>query len=399
MDKKLKDLTAYEQQFNEDLSSFTEFQASDYIKELKNQGQTDKAIEVGRTLLEQKPELNDYVNYFGYALYNRYINISLEKISENENLFYTILKEIKENCRQERYSPLEASVNKAIKYEMSKSPVDYSKLNELLDMLDGPTLDDQPFINKEGKEFESKKEKWYRQKVRALYETENYSLCLETANIAIASQFKWHYNNKSWIQYYRASSLVKLGRYEEAENTFIALKDHFRAADFSDILFQLYMNTGKENEAYTILLYEFFLNGFDIKLMPIYLKIQSMCKEKEASKQLSLINALLAKMKNEESEDYKDLDASHVFDKLYDSLMNHLELFIKRHEGKVVYYNEDKGFGTLIDHDQRIFFRQADYIYDEEVLKYDNVSYSLIKSYDRKKDESTYKAILLRTIY
>ena len=79
--------------------------------------------------------------------------------------------------------------------------------------------------------------------------------------------------------------------------------------------------------------------------------------------------------------------------------MNHLELFIKRHEGKVVYYNEDKGFGTLIDHDQRIFFRQADYIYDEEVLKYDNVSYSLIKSYDRKKDESTYKAILLRTIY
>ena len=225
-EKKVKDLTAYNERFNEDPTSFNDFQASDYVKELKNQGKEDQAIEVGRTFLEQCPELSGYINYYGYALYNRYINIDDEKIAENEKLFYDILAEIASHCRQERYSPLEAAINKAIKYESKKNPVDYKKLSDLLDNLDAPTLEDTPFVNKEGKEFESKKEKWYRMKVRALYEIGNYSECLKQAQIATGLPLKWHYNNLNWVQYYKASALVKLGRYEEAENIFIALKDN-----------------------------------------------------------------------------------------------------------------------------------------------------------------------------
>ena len=241
-ESKVKDLTAYKNRFEEDASSFSEFQARDFVKELKNQGKTDEAIEVGRTFLEMAPELKGYINYFGYALYNKYINIDDEEISKNESLFYGILEEIAKYCKQERYSPLEAAVNKAIKHVLKANPVDYKKLSELLDYLDAPTLEDKPFVNKDGKEFESKKEKWYRMKVRALYELESYRACVETANIAFTYNLKWHYNNLNWVKYYRASSLVELGRYEEAENEFIALQGHFNAVDSFEILYKLYMN-------------------------------------------------------------------------------------------------------------------------------------------------------------
>ena len=235
-ESKVKDLTAYKNRFEEDASSFSEFQARDFVKELKNQGKTDEAIEVGRTFLEMAPELKGYINYFGYALYNKYINIDDEEISKNESLFYGILEEIAKYCKQERYSPLEAAVNKAIKHVLKANPVDYKKLSELLDYLDALALEDKPFVNKDGKEFESKKEKWYRMKVRALYELESYRACVETANIAFTYNLKWHYNNLNWVKYYRASSLVELGRYEEAENEFIALQGHFNAVDSFEIL-------------------------------------------------------------------------------------------------------------------------------------------------------------------
>lgn len=49
MDDKVKDLTAYENRFKEDPTSFNDFQAMDFVKELKNQNKNDEAIEVGRT--------------------------------------------------------------------------------------------------------------------------------------------------------------------------------------------------------------------------------------------------------------------------------------------------------------------------------------------------------------
>ena len=60
-----------------------------------------------------------------------------------------------------------------MKYVMNQKPVNYQKLSTLLDKLDVQTLSIDPFINNAGKEFESKKEKWYRLKVRCSYELED----------------------------------------------------------------------------------------------------------------------------------------------------------------------------------------------------------------------------------
>lgn len=408
-ESKVKDLTAYKNRFEEDASSFSEFQARDFVKELKDQGKTDEAIEVGRTFLEMAPELKGYINYFGYALYNKYINISDEDISKNESLFYGILEEIAKYCKQERYSPLEAAVNKAIKHVLKANPVDYKKLSELLDYLDAPTLEDKPFVNKDGKEFESKKEKWYRMKVRALYELESYRACVETANIAFTYNLKWHYNNLNWVKYYRASSLVELGRYEEAENEFIALQGHFNAVDSFDILYKLYMNTNREDDAYTLLVDKFFKGGFDYKNIEDYKKISAMAKAKGQDKAHALAECLIKKLEEENGNayeadvdlaDYADLSASDAFDRVYSEVIYHLENYITRHEGKVVFYNHDKNFGSIFqDGEENLFFRQADFLDDEEVEKYDVVEYSVIKTYDRKRQQMSSKAVLLKVLY
>ena len=408
-ESKVKDLTAYKNRFEEDASSFSEFQARDFVKELKDQGKTDEAIEVGRTFLEMAPELKGYINYFGYALYNKYINISDEEISKNESLFYGILEEIAKYCKQERYSPLEAAVNKAIKHVLKTNPVDYKKLSELLDYLDAPTLEDKPFVNKDGKEFESKKEKWYRMKVRALYELESYRACVETANIAFTYNLKWHYNNLNWVKYYRASSLVELGRYEEAENEFIALQGHFNAVDSFEILYKLYMNTNREDDAYTLLVDKFFKGGFDYKNIEDYKKISAMAKAKGQDKAHALAECLIKKLEEENGNayeadvdlaDYADLTASDAFDRVYSEVIYHLENYITRHEGKVVFYNHDKNFGSIFqDGEENLFFRQADFLDDEEVEKYDVVEYSVIKTYDRKRQQMSSKAVLLKVLY
>ncbi len=408
-ESKVKDLTAYKNRFEEDASSFSEFQARDFVKELKDQGKTDEAIEVGRTFLEMAPELKGYINYFGYALYNKYINISDEEISKNESLFYGILEEIAKYCKQERYSPLEAAVNKAIKHVLKANPVDYKKLSELLDYLDAPTLEDKPFVNKDGKEFESKKEKWYRMKVRALYELESYRACVETANIAFTYNLKWHYNNLNWVKYYRASSLVELGRYEEAENEFIALQGHFNAVDSFEILYKLYMNTNREDDAYTLLVDKFFKGGFDYKNIEDYKKISAMAKAKSQDKAHALAECLIKKLEEENGNayeadadlaDYADLTASDAFDRVYSEVIYHLENYITRHEGKVVFYNHDKNFGSIFqDGEENLFFRQADFLDDEEVEKYDVVEYSVIKTYDRKRQQMSSRAVLLKVLY
>lgn len=80
--------------------------------------------------------------------------------------------------------------------------------------------------------------------------------------------------------------------------------------------------------------------------------------------------------------------------------MEHLDVYIERFEGKVVYYNNDKQFGSIYqEDDDNLFFRQSDYIYDEVVEKRDVVEYSIMKTFDVKKQRPTTKAILLKTLY
>lgn len=407
-ENELKSLEVYNSKFKDDPASFNDFQANDYIRLLKKNENNDEAIEVGKTFMSLAPNLKGYLNQYGYALYNKYINIDDEKIKENETFFFGILDDILAICKQERYSPMEPSVNRAIKYLQKEKADDYEKLIELLNLLDPNLLDDKPFTNSEGKEFESKKERYYRLKVRALYNAKKYKECVETANNALALPLKWHFNTLQWIDYQRACCLVELEQYEEAKKIFLSLHNRIRSIDFYEVLYKTNSNIGKYKEANAYLLYEFFEKGYNIDHLNIYLRLKEATLRTEDADLIEIVDIFLTKLCQENNREYtsvndygdkySDQNSDEIYDIMYDKIMNNLDKYVERIEGTVVHYNRQKELGTISRYDEDgIFFRQEDYVYDEEVQRHDKVEYTPIETFDNKKGIVTSKAILIVT--
>lgn len=407
-ENELKSLEVYNSKFKDDPASFNDFQANDYIRLLKKNENNDEAIEVGKTFMPLAPNLKGYLNQYGYALYNKYINIDDEKIKENETLFFGILDDILAICKQERYSPMEPSVNRAIKYLQKEKADDYEKLIEMLNLLDPNLLDDKPFTNSEGKEFESKKERYYRLKVRALYNAKKYKECVETANNALALPLKWHFNTLQWIDYQRACCLVELEQYEEAKKIFLSLHNRIRSIDFYEVLYKTNSNIGKYKEANAYLLYEFFEKGYNIDHLNIYLRLKEATLRTEDADLIEIVDIFLTKLCQENNREYtsakdygdkySDQNSDELYDIMYDKIMNNLDKYVERIEGTVVHYNRQKELGTISRYDEDgIFFRQEDYVYDEEVQRHDKVEYTPIETFDNKKGIVTSKAILIVT--
>lgn len=407
-ENELKSLEVYNSKFKDDPASFNDFQANDYIRLLKKNDNNDEAIEAGKTFMSLAPNLKGYLNQYGYALYNKYFNIDNEKIKENETLFFGILDDILAICKQERYSPMEPAVNRAIKYLQKEKADDYGKLIEMLNLLDPNLLDDKPFTNSEGKEFESKKERYYRLKVKALYNAKRYQECIETANNALALPLKWHFNTLQWIDYQRACCLVELKQYEEAKKIFLSLHNRIRSIDFYEVLYKTNSNIGNYKEANAYLLYEFFEKGYNIDHIDTYLRLKEATLRTEDTDLIETVDIFLTKLcqennreytpENDYKEKYSDLSSDELYDIMYDKIMNNLGKYVERVEGTVVHYNTQKELGTISRYDEDgIFFRQEDYVYDEEVQRHDKVEYTPIETFDNKKGIVTSKAILIIT--
>lgn len=404
----MKNLEIYNKKFEDDPTTFSDYDAFDYIKILKDQGNNDEAIEVGSTFLSICPNLRRYINQYGYALYNKYINLDDDKIEMNENLFYDIVDNILSICKQEKYSPVEATINRVIKYLLAKKRVDYAKLNNVLDKLDISNLSDKPFINNEGKEFESKKERYYRLKIRSLYEIKDYHECIKFANNALSLSLKWHYNSLQWIKYYRGCSLVEIEDYDEAERVFLSLHSRIRGINFYEVLYKVNNNLGHDKKANTYLLTEFFELGYNIDLLPMYLRLKEATDRTNTPAISEVVDSFIYKIMLETNNSkisnyncnkkYQELNSSELYDRMYDEIMSNLNKYLDRSEGVVVYYNQDNSFGSISRYDEdNVFFRQSDYVYDEEIQRGDKVEYTLINTYDNKKDRITTKAILIIT--
>lgn len=407
-ENELKSLEVYNEKFKDDPTSFNDFQANDYIRLLKKNENNDEAIEVGKTFMSLLPNLKGYLNQYGYALYNKFINIDDEKIKENESLFFGILDDILAICKQERYSPMEPSINRAIKYLQKEKPEDYEKLIEVLNLLDPNLLDDKPFTNDEGKEFESKKERYYRLKIKALYNAKKYKECVETANNALTLTLKWHFNTLQWIQYQRACCLVELEQYEEAKKIFLSLHNRIRNINFYEVLYKTNANIGNYKEANAYLLYEFFKEGYSFDHLNIYLRLKEATLKTEDQNLIEIVDIFLTKLcqennheytaNNDYGDKYAGQNSDELYDIMYDEIMSNLDKYVERVEGTVVHYNREKALGTISKFDDDgIFFRQDDFVYDVEVQRRDKVEYTPIETFDNKKGVVTNRAILIIT--
>lgn len=403
MDKKeVKDLSIYAKKFDEDVASFREFEALDYVKSLKNQNQLDEAIEVGKTFLETRPDLKAYINQYGYALYNKFIK---EGVTEtvSETTFFEIAEEILNTCKQERFSPYEATCNAVIRQAMRKEPVDYATIHAYLEKLDVTLLSKEPYVAEGKKEGESKFERWYRLNARACFEIGDYKRCIEIANQAMTLNIKWHHRNAYWIRYYRAKAHLKLEQYDECEKEYLALQTQFFDVDFYKDLYSIYASLQQDQKANAYLLYDVYNSGYDKKQTQLYTLLLEASKKAEQTKIVALLEAMLLKFQEEAGktveveEAYKDKDSGALYDLMIDEVTRHLDAYIERKHGKVVYYNQEKQLGTILVSNETpsVFFRQADFIYDEEVRRYQRVEFTEINTYDTKKQAMTSKAILI----
>lgn len=396
--KQVKDLSVYKKKFDEDISAFREFEAMDYVKSLKNQDQLDEAIEVGKTFLEARPDLKVYINHYGYALFNKYIR---NTEVTNEDLFYAIAEEILGLCKQERYSPYEATINAVIRYASQKNPVDWKTIHKYLEKLNPTLLDKEAYVGEDKREGESKFERWYRLNVRACFEMEEYKRCIEIANQSMTLNIKWHHRNAYWIRFYRAKSLLQLGRYEECEKEYLAMQNAFKDANFYQDLYHIYKSKGEGQKANTYLIYDVYMSGYDANQTSLYQNLLEASKEANQDKIVALLTAMLEKFKEEAGQEanveekYQAMDSGELYDDMMDELTRHLDAYVPRNNGKVIHYNQEKEIGSIVNGEDSIFFRQADYIYDEEVKRFDRVEYTIINTYDNRKQAITSKACLI----
>lgn len=402
------DLSGYAKKFEEDVTSFNDYEATDYVRSLKNEGLLDEAIEVGSNFHSMCPSLKGYINQYGYALYNKHINIPFNKIADNEFLFFSFASDILSMCKQEKYSPFEVTVYRVIKYLTSKDVVDYDKYLEMLNYIDPKILSSEPiFIKEKSFEGESPLERWYRQMVRVQFELKNHKECITFANNALASIHSFHYHNLQWFKYYRACSQVELGNYEEAQRDFLSLQGQIQDINFYEVLYKTNASLNHDKLANAFLIYDIYQSGYDISKVTMFENLLAACKKVGFEELEKLVSLFLYKVAKETENElpviediYPNEDSGLVYDRMIDLLTRHLDKLIERQQGKVVYYNKEKKFGNIrTPEDTSLFFRQADYIYDEEVNKYDVVEYTVLPAYDRKKDTETTRAVLMTLEY
>ncbi len=402
-----KELELFRKKFEASPSLFTNHQALAYMKLLKEEKLVEEATTVATGLLQHAPELTLYINTYGYLLYNAYIDIDEARIREDLELFYKKVKEILAVTKPEKYSPYFATINKAIRIITGSDDIDYYLLLEMLQHLDPEDLPSQPFINDSGKEFESKKERYYRLLVRALYETKKFKECIEEATVALSIPLKWHFNAKQWVQYYLALCFIETNQFEEAKSQLITLRNRLRGVDIDSIIYDIYRSSDNIREANLYVLYDFFEKGYTINNLDIYLRLLDSSKVSANNEIITIIDQFIYMLTKEENIAYtalfshdESIDSSTLYDKVYNTVMNNLDLYIDRFQGMVVYYNKEQEIGTIVENNtrERIFFRQSDYVYDIDVQRKDHVSYAILPTFNSKKGEESSKAILILTI-
>ena len=203
---------------------------------------------------------------------------------------------------------------------------------------------------------------------------------------------------------YLAESHYQLKEYDEANREFISLHNRIKGVNFYEVLYKTNATVGKVKEANAYLLYEFFEKGYALEQLPLYQRLNEAVENSGNELLIKVVHSFIKALCNENQKEcdftidvkYQGKDSSSLYDEMYDLIMSHLDSLVTRKSGKVVYYNEQNQFGNIsvYDHDP-IFFRQADFAYDEEVERNIRVNYTVLPTYDSKKQRLTEKAILV----
>jgi hypothetical protein len=140
----------------------------------------------------------------------------------------------------------QCTVFKVIKHLKEKSVFEAKKINKWLDMLNPDLLSNKEIqFEIENRQFESQsnREEWYTLKSKVYEKLEMYEECIEISEKALIKIEKFHNGNEVWLKMRIGLSKNKLGKNDEAINTFKNIlkikKDWFLYFDLCKIYYHI----------------------------------------------------------------------------------------------------------------------------------------------------------------
>jgi len=183
----------------------------DYGYILRNNGKSDKLIEICREHARNKTIINNkyIINLLCWCIYDVYIK---DFIKDEDSNFEEFIKEatfIKNNSKQlpkdrEYFNPYVLTIFKVIRVYLKSASVNYKEVLRWIEALNPTELSEEVFNFQDNsgqeREMASKKEFYYQYKTKALEKLQRYEECITTCEEAFDSIEQFHYRNHIWIK-------------------------------------------------------------------------------------------------------------------------------------------------------------------------------------------------------
>jgi len=188
----------------------------EYGETLKKCGCIDEAIKVCKEVHIENKEFKYNNDLLSWCLYEKYLkNTDIKEFGKDIQRIIKIADYITNIVKQSEYTPYEMIVWKIISFYKHGNVFNADKVNYWLDKLDVLLLSEEPFQytddNKFIREGASRKEEWFALKCKALMKMKKYQECLEVCDVALSSIKKYHYNNDIWIKSRKAYCYGQFG--------------------------------------------------------------------------------------------------------------------------------------------------------------------------------------------
>ena len=181
-------------------------------------------------------------------------------------------------------------------WHLKKSGInDLLYLRELLEFIENPEELDASEITYNDKKYPSNRERWFLEYVKILYSLGEFLECIKYVDKAFSCITKFHQNNNVWLLYRKGLSLIKLKKYEDAEDIFKRILKFKRDFYLYHSLAEIYFNSKKIRDALSNILIVLKMNKkvdikFKIKTILLVQKMSEEFQKRELAKiALSLI--------------------------------------------------------------------------------------------------------------
>lgn len=382
----------------------------EYAFTLKKIGKIDDAISVCKKVYIITKKFKYINDLLSWCLYEKYFkNIKGDKRPNNFGQIISIAKFIINITQQDDNLPYEKVVWKMIK--LYKKPFKAYEINIWLNKLNVDLLSNVPIQIKNNNRIinlASPKESWYYLKSKSLIKLKKYKECNELCDVALNTIKSFHNNYDIWIKRNKAECMAILGNKEEAIKVLKSILTKNKHWSIYQLIFEIEVDMKEYNEG---LLYAYFAastNDPPEKKINLYFLIGNVLQNMGHNK-AALMHYLLSKNIREKKKWNvpKSLNDSIANlskiekvnnDKLYSRLKEYwaeekikLE---KRYDGYIINILPNGKAGFIKCCNQNYYFRTSSFNGNKnKLIKNIAVTFSLINSFDRRKQTNSKEAI------